>query len=1234
MAFDLQDCDKYSGTTVSFMIGNDPGNNFFLNKWTMHKTNFENCTGLQIIITEFGFGDLSKNTESDLTKAQQFDGYMTKLTWFASLADHFQDLGSYLQTKPRADYAKWYDILFTVRDKLTSYDGKVLSIPFDADFIQTMVREDLLFAHGKDMPQTWEEVADIAEYFQGKDLNDDGEDDFGLCWPTASWGMDYTFFNVVAPKVQKNRDGIFFDPETMEPLWESTAYKAALPLFKRLMMASPWAQYQSLNWFGNRDLMVNGRCAIFMDLPGLLKSIDMTGVRRLNASGDGGIVWRPEKPDNSYWAPLRTKTPGSAQVMDTDGFMKACTKELCPHGEVLISGVRVNRATYWATGGWATAISKYGGGGTSTAENVKEARKDAMWHFFAWANRPEQSAADVAGGGYMDAWRTTHTDGTIGQAAFANAGWNPTQVEALKAQLEEAAGDDTNGAMDIRISGGGSYRGTFTSAVVRLFARKMNGSKIIDAPADELNNSAFAAYMAKEWNQITEDNGGKLALLRMYRKSLNMGALSNQALCTSFFDEANAEAKGTCIPECTSGNAYNSTAKKCEACEEGKYAQADGQMQCFPCQAGSFMDAIGAEQCNSCAPGRFSLDGATKCEDCTPGKAQEEARSSECSNCTLGYHADKYGAEQCTFCERGKYTVIKGAVQCDSCSDVRPGLTTINIASQGPEFCVCPKGEYEPASGFACKPCGEGLDCEIGSKEANIPSPGSTVSTGALYPKLQPKYYSEVSKPLDVYECISKSSCPGGLPNTCGDHRDGLVCGSCKEGYYETLADGCQKCPDHLTAKAWIPIVLAVVGAPLIWLLAALRRDDVPHWQKPGVGLMGAAFVMLAYIQILGMSSNMKLTLSGKGLTFMGSMAYALDVLSVLKPECSDFHSVIADVFFQLLLPVFFVVVCLLSFLISILVGAVLGKQHRLYAPAANIANTYGSGFSTLFLTIATQALSMFMCYDHPNGKSSVRSYPGVICQEGEWNGLVAAGTIAILVYGVGALSITCFLLFRAPAKYHDANFRMGTKFIFVKFRIGMSWWLLVLLAKSLWMSLSTVFFSEPVGQLTWLFCGLCIYIVACTIALPWRFLFVSVADCVAHVMLAVVYFMMAFVADVEMAKKEELEMAIITVASLGCLGLVAFAFMQVARPRIYQMTEIREELADRVHTVFGNAARQPDNLKILFPKLPDVEVYALKTALELLLREQGAKGRIFAGTIEPTLEKEPEFRPAATVLV
>ena len=75
----------------------------------------------------------------------------------------------------------WPDVGPFFRDFNASYNGKVYTIPLDGDFHMVYYRKDLLAKDSVKAPATWDDYLAIAKKYQGKDLNGDGEPDYGSC---------------------------------------------------------------------------------------------------------------------------------------------------------------------------------------------------------------------------------------------------------------------------------------------------------------------------------------------------------------------------------------------------------------------------------------------------------------------------------------------------------------------------------------------------------------------------------------------------------------------------------------------------------------------------------------------------------------------------------------------------------------------------------------------------------------------------------------------------------------------------------------------------------------------------------------------------------------------------------------------------------------------------------------------------------------------------------------------
>lgn len=89
------------------------------------------------------------------------------------------------------------------------------------DFFVSVVRMDLLEEHGLPIPNTWDELVEYAQFFNGTDLNDDGDpNDFGLChFPRL--GAGYWDWYEIPPPAR-----IFLQLRIFSRWWAEAVYAA------------------------------------------------------------------------------------------------------------------------------------------------------------------------------------------------------------------------------------------------------------------------------------------------------------------------------------------------------------------------------------------------------------------------------------------------------------------------------------------------------------------------------------------------------------------------------------------------------------------------------------------------------------------------------------------------------------------------------------------------------------------------------------------------------------------------------------------------------------------------------------------------------------------------------------------------------------------------------------------------------------------------------------------------
>ena len=160
--------------------------------------------------------------------------------------------------------------------------------------------------------------------------------------------------------MQSSKPNIFFDTNTLAPLVDNKGWRTAAKLLKRLNRAGVIASKGP-----NKDFEA-GECAFLLALPGTAKKAILAGIKRKDVNGT--TVWHA-----GVDAAERVLTPGSNTVLQPDGSLRACdgTGSICPHEQKTSSGVYVNRAPFFVTGGWGASIRK----------SASETNKQIAWMY-------------------------------------------------------------------------------------------------------------------------------------------------------------------------------------------------------------------------------------------------------------------------------------------------------------------------------------------------------------------------------------------------------------------------------------------------------------------------------------------------------------------------------------------------------------------------------------------------------------------------------------------------------------------------------------------------------------------------------------------------------------------------------------------------------------------------------------------------------------------------------------
>jgi multiple sugar transport system substrate-binding protein len=231
---------------------------------------FEELTGATYDIVEIPFAELREKIFTDLqTGAGRYDviincsnyyGDYIMNDWIVPIDKWFND-----PRMPKwdrnsiapavANLYKWGDHWYGTNN---DHDAQVLyyrrDIINDPKWQAAFKKEK-----GHDMPvkmETWEDVLEIAQFFNKKDWNGDGKPDNGVALHLKVGGQGFFHFMalsapyVVIPfpgdpvtKVTKYNNIYWFDPETMEPLINSPGHVRALEMLMKLSKAGSPAMW-------------------------------------------------------------------------------------------------------------------------------------------------------------------------------------------------------------------------------------------------------------------------------------------------------------------------------------------------------------------------------------------------------------------------------------------------------------------------------------------------------------------------------------------------------------------------------------------------------------------------------------------------------------------------------------------------------------------------------------------------------------------------------------------------------------------------------------------------------------------------------------------------------------------------------------------------------------------------------------------------------------------------------
>ncbi|MEM8849147.1 MAG: extracellular solute-binding protein [Pseudomonadota bacterium] len=464
---------QYDGVTVEILTRPGP---VIAGRLVERGEEFTEMTGAEIVVNEVPFAEIFQKLLTDwATGTNSIDVGVFASGWGVELVQGglVENLDEYIANDADIEFD---DIAPYFREFNQVVDGSTYLVTVDGDFQMLYYRTDVLEENGLEPPQTWDDYLAVAEAVHGQDMNGDGEADYGSCIFKKRNAQSYFAIGSVAGsfmQTQGTSEGMFFDPETMDPTMNNAAWAEAFRIYKATGQYGPPDELNH-DIGDTRALVTSGRCALMIDWGDIGPlSID-----------DGGEAIR-----DKVGAVIM---PGTREVWDAEtDTLVACDAERCPHAT---DGV--NYAPFAAFGGWAGAIS------AGSDDIVKQAAYD----FLSYVNQPAQSNVDVTIGwtGY-NPYRNSQLDN---MEPWIEAGFSPTFAENYLGAIKDSL-NHPNMVSDMRIPGAQQYTGVILDRELARFL------------ADEISAEQALANIEEAWNEITEDFGRE-DQAEIYRLSLGI----------------------------------------------------------------------------------------------------------------------------------------------------------------------------------------------------------------------------------------------------------------------------------------------------------------------------------------------------------------------------------------------------------------------------------------------------------------------------------------------------------------------------------------------------------------------------------------------------------------------------------------------------------------------------------------------------------------------------------------
>ncbi len=367
ISYGAEPLKRYEGTTVTVVLHSG----HFEVPWRARAERMKDMFGINLEVVGITVGDLFDKEMLELSsRTGAYDLLMFNPAWMGEFVDYLMPLDEYMGKWDPA----WGDIHPGFQKWQNMYGGKRYSMTMDGDILMLYYRKDLLEdpkekaafkeKYGYDLgpPETWDQVIDIAEFFQ-RDTDGDGKVDFWGYADQGKRGRSFYWY-LLRYLAYGSPDPHFFDTSTMKPLINSPEAAEALENYVKAVKLAPpgvlgWEWDELYNAFMQGKLAMSihwpdeGKRHIELEkaVPGALMGYAVPpGVRkdgklyRRSSTGGGwilGLAKDSKNPEAAYmvmWYMLGPEVslslvldPGTGQdLFRTSHFSSGVTKVIAP----------------------------------------------------------------------------------------------------------------------------------------------------------------------------------------------------------------------------------------------------------------------------------------------------------------------------------------------------------------------------------------------------------------------------------------------------------------------------------------------------------------------------------------------------------------------------------------------------------------------------------------------------------------------------------------------------------------------------------------------------------------------------------------------------------------------------------------------------------------------------------------------------------------------------------------